>query len=146
MITTVHTIAGGIVGEKVNNPLFAFFAGIALHYILDAIPHFDNVLENKLWTWKQWVFTSVDLIITALLLIYLKPELVVANPFIWGAIGGMLPDLLEHVPFWGKQFISNPIGKRLSNFHEKIHIQKQSGVVIGMLTQVIILAIILIIR
>ena len=139
MITTVHVISGGLLGESVGDPFFAFAAGIILHFILDAIPHFDNVLEDGRWTWKQWLFTSVDLLVMILLIVSLKPELSLSSPFLWGAFGGLLPDILDNVPFWRKMFRSSYLGGKMHAFHERIHPKKEPGIFWGFATQIAVL-------
>lgn len=142
MIITAHVIAGGVLGEEINSPVLAFLAGIILHFILDMVPHFDNVLEKGKWTWKQAIFTTFDLILTIALLVYLKPELSFFNPFWWGALGGIFPDLLDNVPFWNKYFRASKIGESVHKFHDKIHhliLKDQPGVIIGLTTQIITL-------
>ncbi|MFA6963455.1 MAG: hypothetical protein WC227_01935 [Patescibacteria group bacterium] len=136
MITTVHVISGGLLGESIGDPFLAFAAGIILHFILDAIPHFDNLLEDGEWTWKQWVFTSADLLLMTSLLIFLKPELSLSSPFLWGAFGGLLPDILDNVPFWRKKFRSTYFGGKLRAFHQGIHPKGKQSVFWGAITQI----------
>lgn len=141
MITTVHVISGGLIGESVDNAYLAFLLGIVLHYILDAIPHFDNVLENGKWTWKQWLFTGSDLILTISLIFFLKPEISFSSPFLWGAFGGLLPDILDNVPFWSNKFRKSPIGSRIFAFHERVHSSIKPNIIWGLITQIAILVI-----
>jgi hypothetical protein len=147
MIIAVHAVTGGLLGESIDNAYLAFVAGIILHYVLDAIPHFDNVLENGKWTWKQWLFTSSDLLITILFLFFLRPELSLASPFLWGAFGGILPDILDNVPFWRKKFRKTYIGGKIFFLHEKIHSKSKPNIFWGSVTQIATLVLVyLIIR
>ncbi len=139
MITTAHIISGGLIGESIGDPYLAFASGIILHYILDAIPHFDNVLEDGKWTWKQWVFTGSDLILTILLILLLKPEISLSSTFLWGAFGGLLPDIFDNVPFWSKKFRKSYLGSKLFMFHEKIHSTVKPNLIWGIATQLVTL-------
>ena len=43
MIITPHALAGSAVSNFLTNNIFvAFLLGIVIHFILDAIPHFDQ--------------------------------------------------------------------------------------------------------
>jgi hypothetical protein len=136
MIISVHFLAGGVVGEAIGNPFFAFLLGIALHFVLDAIPHFDNVLKNGKWNYKQVIFTALDVAATAwILFVYLKPDHNFTNPLLWGALGGVLPDLLDNIPFLTVR--NTKFGKLLHKFHLKIH-AKTPGWIVGSITQIIV--------
>lgn len=137
MIVTVHTFAGGVAGEVLQNPFLALLLGIFLHFVLDAIPHYDNT-DNSRWTRRQIIFTAVDFIIAGLLL-YFVLEIPVSpaafgSAVFWGAFGGFLPDLIDNVPFWNKQWHSTKIGKKFHKFHDGIH-QKQPHFLLGLSIQ-----------
>lgn len=70
---------------RLSNPVTAFFGGVISHLILDAIPHHD---------YKKTVWGVIDLILALgiLLLARWRPELFPPT-FIWGGLGGALPDL-----------------------------------------------------
>jgi hypothetical protein len=124
MILTAHIVAGGTVGEAIGNPFIAFFVAILLHFILDAIPHFDDVRDGKEFNFKQYLFSGSDLILSILLLLYLKPDLSIKSPFLWGAIGGVLPDLPNSFPLWGKAFRKTKFGKKYQKIVETVHFLK----------------------
>lgn len=146
MIITAHLIAGGAAGELVGNPTTAFLTGIILHFILDAIPHYDTVDKIPQFSRRQIAFTSTEIIVGILILIFvIKLPLdrsILNNNFAWGALGGMIPDLLDNVPFWQNKFMATKFGKKFHHFHHAIH-QKQPGIVVGMATQIITIALFL---
>jgi len=136
MIISVHFLAAGVAGEAIGNPLFAFLLGIILHFILDAIPHFDNLLKGGKWNYKQVVFTTLDVLATAwILFFYLKPDFNVSSPLFWGALGGVLPDLLDNIPFLTIR--NTKFGKPFHRFHNLIH-SKTPSWQIGSLTQIVV--------
>lgn len=139
MITTVHTVAGGVIGEYTNNPVLAFMLAFILHFVLDALPHFDTT-DNKKFTFRQYAFLAVDFIVAFyLVFVVLKPILDFRSPILWGAFGGLLPDLIDNVPFWSPYLIKNTkFGRWFHNLHENIHFQPQPSFVFGMLTQALI--------
>jgi hypothetical protein len=136
MIISVHFLAGGIAGEALGNPAMAFLLGIVLHFVLDAIPHFDNLLKNGKWNYKQVIFTTLDILATvALVMFYLKPEYTFTNSVLWGAFGGVLPDLLDNIPFLTVR--NTKLGKPFHRFHNFIH-SKTPDWIVGSLTQIVI--------
>ena len=140
MLFSVHATAAGAVGEYVRNPILAFLLGIIIHFILDSIPHYDTTDDGKL-TPRQLAFVGIDFIIFVLLLIFvIKPGFSWLSPFWWGAFGGVLPDLLDNVPFWQKAFRRTKFGKKFHHFHEKIQSIK-IGPMPGILIQILFLAI-----
>lgn len=141
MIISAHLISGGVIGEAVGSPFTAFFAGLLFHFVLDAIPHYDNVLENDRWTKKQVIFTSLDLILALVLFIALKPDISISNPFCWGAFGGLFPDLIDNVPVIRDHLLQNKIIQKYHIFHEATHIIRKPGIFFGLLTQVAVIAI-----
>ncbi|MDO8444171.1 MAG: hypothetical protein Q7S80_01540 [bacterium] len=146
MILTAHLIAGGAAGELVGNPAGAFLAGIILHFILDAIPHYDTVDKIPHFSRRQVFFTTTEIIIGILILLFvIKLPLnrsILNSNFAWGALGGLAPDLLDNVPFWEDRFVATKFGRKFHHFHHAIH-KKQPGIVVGMATQIITIALFL---
>jgi len=142
MIISAHIVAGGVLGEILDNPLLAFFAGIVLHFILDAIPHFDNFLDGKhRWNRKQTIFTSIDLLLTVVLLILLHPALNFSSPFWWGAFGGLLPDLIDNVPIVREYLLKFKTIQKYHVFHESTHLIRKTNFVFGLFTQAAVITI-----
>lgn len=140
MLISTHFITAGYAGEGIGNPLLAFLSGIVIHFILDAIPHTDTIDGGKL-TLKQLSVILIDLVVGALLIIFLlKPEASANNPFWWGAFGGILPDIFDCIPLWQEAFRKTKIGGKIHYFHELIQRTKISFV-FGFLVQFILLII-----
>jgi len=136
MIISAHLISGGVVGEAIGNPLLAFLIGIIIHFLLDAVPHFDNVLEKGRWTFKQVIFTSLDLLLALVLFFILKPAISFSSPFWWGALGGLFPDLIHNVPFWRKQVLATKWGGAYARLHDRIN-NETKNIFWGFFTQAI---------
>jgi hypothetical protein len=139
MIIVAHIVASGVAGEMTASPLPAFFIGLILHFILDAIPHFDNI-DNHRWTRRQITFTTLDVLISLFLIFYVFAVRIdsslFTNTFVWGSFGGLLPDILDNVPFWSKKFRATKFGKVFHKFHDWLHFIK-TGVFWGSMTQII---------
>lgn len=143
MIITAHMIAGGVAGEVVQSSFLAFALGIVLHFILDAVPHFDNLLdEGERWNYKQVLFLIFDVILLFVLSFYvlkLPFSLKFFNtPFFYGALGGIFPDILDNVPFWQGIFQRSKWGRKIHYFHDKIQL-KNVNPFFGLLTQAIVI-------
>lgn len=144
MLLAAHAISGGVIGEELNNPYLAFLAGFVFHFFLDFIPHMDFIVRRK-WDWKQYLFVGSDSIIGILIILYfIHPQYSLNNPFWWGIFGGILPDLLDNVPFWQKAFRKTKFGHVLNQMHTKYH-HSNAGPFWGILTQVGVIALSLII-
>lgn len=135
MIATAHVIIGGATGTAVGlltqNPVAAIAAGIVSHFVCDLIPHLDHpptILKDRngdiIWTPMVWIFAITDSIVAGLVVLGIWhifvgfPEL---SPFVFGAIGGYLPDLIDNVPFWNQYTRPLPGLKQFHIFHDAIH-------------------------
>ncbi len=79
-----HAIAGASLGQMMSHESGAFLAGFASHALLDMIPHGE-------WS----LVTQGALFAGAALLIHQEVERTNDRRLIWGAVGGVIPDL-EH--------------------------------------------------
>lgn len=120
MLIATHSIVGAVAGESVGNPIYALLLGAAIHFLLDAIPHFDTT-DNGNYTKRQIGLVLVDGILGALVLAVLffghsEHKLNFAS----GAFGGILPDLLLNVPGLKQKVLKNNLARRVQDFHAKI--------------------------
>lgn len=133
MLFAAHVIPAGYVGEMIGNPFLAFLAGIVIHFILDCIPHYDTTDGGK-YTLRQWALVLMDLAVGLYIILFiLRPEFNINSPFLWGAFGGILPDLFEITPFINKVYRRNKIGATVHKFHngiQKIHIKSIPGLLV----------------
>lgn len=84
MIELGHIATSALVTRSMSGPVTALLAGIAMHGLMDVAPHGEIHDEP----WEIWS--------TAIGLIALTARFGPRSPIVWGAIGGVLPDL-EHV-------------------------------------------------
>ncbi len=117
MLLGAHLMAGATAGEYVNNPFLAFAAGIVLHFILDAVPHFDTTDDSKL-TFRQMALVAIDGIVGFAVLYFCYRDFSIHKiSYLAGALGGIFPDLLDNVPLWEKAFQKTFFGKKFHQFH-----------------------------
>ncbi len=119
------------VTQATGSPVLGGIAAIASHFAMDMVPHLDHPVDSKhnadgelIWDAAIWTQVVIDNGLGLAMLIYFwvtqfgYPS---ATPFIIGGLGGILPDLIDNVPFW-KHFLRRLPGfKQLHVFHEWTH-------------------------
>ena len=131
MLLSQHMVVGGVIGMAVGNPIVGFGLGFVSHFVLDALPHFDSlpldkehwdrIEKYKGWPKATWVIAIVDLIVTGIICFWLLSRIASPWLFIWGALGGALPDILNNVPFWKKAFRRTRFGGSFERMHRMYH-------------------------
>jgi hypothetical protein len=105
MLLTPHTIVGVAVGASVANPYIAVPISIFLHFMGDAVPHWDffsnTTKEERLKGWRPIAVMAdlvlavgIGLTVTLYALWVLKEPALALNIFLCG-IAAVLPDALE---------------------------------------------------
>jgi len=140
MLLGAHLITGAVAGEYVDNPFLAVAAGIVMHFILDAIPHFDTTDDHKI-TFRQLALVAFDGIIGfAILFICYKDFSIHKFSYLAGAFGGILPDIFDNMPFWNKNFQKSRFGNKFHDIHSHVQLIKLSPIP-GLAIQYIIIAV-----
>jgi hypothetical protein len=122
MSLTVHATIGALIGLTTKNPVLGFFAGVASHFIADAIPHGDEIL-GELYERKDYKSllpaVALDFALTFLFLFsFLVVHRTPASPALtWSMIGAILPDLLN--PMYKRKQLKAL--KPLMRLHEASH-------------------------
>jgi hypothetical protein len=152
MIGTGHLLVGGAIGAGVSlalpPPLAAPVAlafGIASHHLLDLIPHTDAATfwpaPQQGLPWAVSLFVAVEILIGLGLVgfFYLSHHTTIA--FLSGAVGGMLPDLLDEVPLWQGRFRRNWVGAAWHRWHTRLHCADMANSwVAGVVVDVLVIA------
>ncbi len=134
MLTINHVLTGGAVAVAVahytDNPFIIVLAAVASHFILDAIPHLDvppsaprDENGHIVMTPAIWLQVFVDGIISfiAVMSLWARFGFPDIAPFFLGSVSGVLPDLIDNVPFWNKKIHRWPGFKQFYRFHELTH-------------------------
>jgi hypothetical protein len=138
MLFTAHAAVGGVAGEYLNSPILAFIAGFILHFILDSVPHYDTT-DNHKWTFRQCFLMFADMAIGIVLVVVFYNKIGHPVSFFAGALGGVLPDILDITPLWQKQFRSTWFGRGMHKIH--FSIQNKVGLILGLTVQAVIIAV-----
>jgi len=104
MTATNHALAGALIGLTVGNPVLAIPAAFVSHFVLDAIPHYDQPGE-ELARYRSNRFRN-ELLAHALLCFLLVVLLAITRPTHWltaalCAFVATSPDL-----FWIPKFVA----------------------------------------
>ncbi|MCX6746411.1 MAG: hypothetical protein NTX00_05405 [Candidatus Parcubacteria bacterium] len=142
MLLSVHATVGAIIGENVNTPLLAFVLAFISHFVLDIIPHGDDVLikayRNDFKNKGVLYLIIFDIFSTALLLLLLFyfHKISLTQTVYWGIFGGILPDLMV-----ASYEITNKFFKRTHKIHSWTHdrIHWTIPLKLGILVQLIII-------
>ena len=112
MLLTNHVLSGALIGALARRPLPAFAAGVASHFVLDAVPH-----------WGEWGsqrrFLRVA-VADGLVSLAVASALAAASPsarrsaVLAGMAGAALPDLDKPVKLW---FGRSPFPRAFDRFH-----------------------------
>lgn len=146
MFYIVHVLAGAAIAKFFPNIFLIIILGLASHFLIDAIPHKDSVINidslkknyNIKITKKVVLFELTEILINILviifLLVYFKDLLMLFAIFV-----SLLPDIAK-VGYLTK-LKDNKLFKRYMLFHLKI--QKDVSWKIGILIQLIITVILI---
>lgn len=173
MFLTTHAAAGVLISQRVDSPLAVFFISILAHFIMDFIPHGDEMLYQE-WDVRKRkraaLLGGIDFILVSFLLVLLyrhtdMPRFALISA---GLAGSLLPDLVSHVfPFIHEKFrevfifrslgflkkkifLIQPIFHRQNIWHDKLHhffdhfFDYRISALAGITLQVLIIAIFLI--
>ncbi len=91
MFVTVHVATGAAIATVVPNPLIAVPLAFASHFVMDAIPHWHNILKGEEYTRKTHIIAFIDFVLavaTASLLL-----ITTSNYYLlYGIIAGTIMD------------------------------------------------------
>ena len=127
MIFTPHMLAGAVIGAKISQPWLILILGLATHYLLDAIPHWEYKVLNlkrredrpfSARAYLKHLFKVIlDLSIGLGLVIILAWKLARPDLIALGMIVAILPDGITFLYWTFKTKYLKP----LYLFHKKIH-------------------------
>ena len=128
MFLSAHLLTGMSLGLATNNPYLAAPLGLASHYFLDFLPHFEGSSLREpgdrtegFKNWTEWLFVILDLLFIVLIIFWFW--FYWQWPIIIGGFFAILPDLIDHAPFWNKRLKKINVFKFLHDqIHEKVHL------------------------
>ena len=151
MLATSHLLAGAAVGTAIGNPLLAFILGYISHFLLDALPHFDPGLYRKRkadgslpeeFARFEYPIAAIDVLLGVFLTMYFWHLHAESSALLFGALGGLLPDLFDNVPFWNKQVWKINFLHSMAKLHQTIHfpVLPRNLILVGIPVQLLVFA------
>lgn len=148
MLFTTHLIIGSAIGKATGEPVSAFALGIISHHLCDRIPHFDGgsiyplVGKDEQWKPIHWVIAVADVCIGLGLVTYLIAHGYYSSPMYAGAVGAILPDVVDNVPWTRRAFRATWFGKKYHAFHASFHATApMRQIVFGLSVQIALLGV-----
>ena len=123
MYLTVHATAGLLVARAFpHHPLLAFLGGLASHFVLDMVPHGDELpphLSRPQAVRRLLGAATLDgAVLIGWLLLYLRVTPLLPTSAVAAAvIGSVLPDALEGIDM----LTHTTLLRWFSRFHERVH-------------------------
>jgi hypothetical protein len=121
MILTTHILSGAVIGAEIKNPFYIAVISIAVHFLLDLLPHGDYL--NKKSGFREFWKVAIDLVIglSIVATVIFSSGVVRPSELQNVAIGiffSLLPDGITFL-YWkmGIKFL-----KPIFTFHQKLHL------------------------
>jgi hypothetical protein len=115
VLLTNHVLAGALIGALARRPLPAFAAGVASHFVLDAIPHWGKWGSRRRFLRVAAVDGLVSLAAAGALAAAAPPDRRLA--VVAGLAGAALPDLDKPAVMW---LGWSPYPSAVTRFHGRI--------------------------
>jgi len=153
MILSVHLIAGAALGAKVHNLWLLFLASLVLHFIVDALPHWEySTDEIEKPSKKNFLIfaakVSTDLLFGLFIVFFFFRQSPYFFHSLFGAFVSLLPDgflfLAMILPKRFKRLTG--LLKKINAFHYLVHFKKNKKFPIwGITTEIALITAIIII-
>ena len=156
MFLTVHATAGAIIGQASPNLWLAFVIGFISHFLLDLIPHGDEVLikeksapsEQEIAKIKKLAMADIAAMSLVLLSLSWFDLIKFSLPVLAAIAGAILPDLITGFYLltkfrWLKKYLEFHIN--LHYLSKKFAVSFRTGLVIQLIFLVLFLIVIILI-
>jgi hypothetical protein len=115
MLLTNHVLSGALIGALARRPVTAFAAGIASHFVLDAIPHWGDWGGQRRFIRVATRDGLASLAVTGVLIAAAPAGRRLA--VLAGIAGAALPDAEKPTTLW---FGWSPFPRAVDRFHGRI--------------------------
>jgi len=143
MLLVTHSLVSATLAQKIQKPLWYIPLALAVHLLMDAIPHWDLGISFKKRTKKQnLILAFLDGMSGLVIVFFLFQYQKAFSPHPWlGITAGLAFDFLEAPAL----FLNLPLVPQIDYLHSKVFHQKSKNLFQGVLPQVIIIGICLLI-
>ena len=129
MMVISHELVGGVIGQELGNPYWAFIFGIVAHLLMDKIPHyFPKETRNKA------IFTICEILIAlGLMVFFLQNGFLLSDTSFWAGLAGcvIMDVLFVGVPVLRRSKIGLWHGSRQKHISKPIYLALDGIFVIG---------------
>jgi len=115
VLLTNHVLSGALIGALARRPLPAFTAGVASHFVLDAVPHWGKWDSKRHFVRVAVRDGLVSLAAMGALAAVSPPDRRLA--VLAGMAGAAMPDLDKPAKLW---FGRSPFPRVVDRFHKRI--------------------------
>lgn len=144
MLTVFHAATGLGLASYIKQPGWLCVSAIAMHYILDALPHWDNILPKSLACFFKPSWLWVDFILALTLTFGLPILASVERPWMYW-LAGIISASPDGLTFIGKflqvPFLEHVLGPSSAYYRFNEAIQWKVAFWPGILSQAIVLVI-----
>ena len=115
MLLTNHVLSGALIGALTRRPVVAFAAGVASHFVLDAMPHWGKWQDQRHFLRVAVRDGLISLAAIGAFAAVSSPDRRLA--VVAGMSGAALPDMDKPVRLW---FGRSPFPAAVDRFHSRI--------------------------
>ena len=115
MLLTNHVLSGALIGALVRDPASAFTAGVASHFVLDAVPHWGNWGSKRMFLQVAVPDGLISLAAIGAFAAVAPPDRRVA--VVAAMVGAALPDADKPTNLWWGW---SPFPAAVDRFHSRI--------------------------
>jgi hypothetical protein len=115
VLLTNHVLSGALIGTLARRPLPAFAAGVASHFVLDAVPHWGDWDSTRTFLRVAVPDGLISLALIGAFAAASGPERRLA--VVAGMAGAALPDVDKPTTLW---FGWSPVPAAVDRFHSRI--------------------------
>ena len=137
MLIAPHAALGAAIGVIVKEPLIVVPAAIASHFVLDAIPHWQETLAPYSLTKRTFIRTPIDIILAVLIVVLISQNATNTWQVLIGAFAGLAPDI-DSLLLLKPKLLKAPISKDYWNWH--CSVQNETKSIYGLITQLMVIA------
>lgn len=136
MLITPHALAGATIVVLIPNPVIAIPIAVGSHFILDSIPHWQEIFYPYKATPTTWIRIPIDLALAVILVSIISIHHPDITNLIWiSAFAANAPDLDSVASIWPIS-LRNKVFKTYYNWH--CVIQRETASFKGILTQLVL--------
>jgi len=139
MILAPHFVSGAAIAHLTTDPKLLILLAIAVHLILDTIPHWDytkNFRELK----KKKHLVMVDALAGPIIVLYLLFFTDNQN-ILWYFLGGVIANVPDGLTLLKLKYSKNKILNSFFKFHQKLHIVRNPSWKVGIPPQILVILI-----